>query len=163
MSLADKMERELHDALRPGFGMGPGDHEAIVPKGHLRHVLTELDTLRTMALGIVRERDALRAEVERLTAKNAALAQELRETDEALGDYTVNIIRSLPEAAAKLRAEVERLRSDAERVAYCERHALALDFDFGGNGDCVLAIELPKSGRYPAHFREAIDEAIRCS
>lgn len=50
--------------------------------------------------------DWVRATV-RLRAKNKALATELRETDEALGDYTVNIIRSLPEAAAKLRVEVE--------------------------------------------------------
>lgn len=68
-------------------------------------------TLSEVMAGLSAEQ---RAAVE---ARYQALATELRETDEALGDYTVNLIRSLPEAAAKLRAENDTLRA---RVAELE-------------------------------------------
>ena len=64
---------------------------------------------------------AERAAVE---ARFKELVDELRATDTALGDYTVNLIRTLPEAAAKLRAEHDALRA---RVATLERDADMLD------------------------------------
>ena len=90
------------EALASVFG--PGVMSMVAMQQHAQDIERALDAhFRTHST-----LDWVRATV-RLRDKNAALAKELRATDEAMGDYTVNIIRSLPEAAAKLRAEVERL------------------------------------------------------
>jgi len=60
---------------------------------------------------------------------------------------------------AKLEAEVARLRADSERMQYCADNAIALDFDYGGTGECVAVIRLPPDRRYFASLRPTIDIA----
>ena len=63
-------------------------------------------------------------------------------------------------AMREMQKMVDANKADAARVEYCIRNSLALDFKYGEHGDCVLVIQLPKTGRYPANFRGVIDAAI---
>lgn len=64
----------------------------------------------------------------------------------------------------RLAAELSAARADAERVEYCVRNALALDFAYGYEERCAVVIQIPKDARYSViGFRNIIDTARAAS
>jgi hypothetical protein len=102
------------DGSKPAFG----------PEFRLRALVQDIRRKPVPIFNIIPTLDAGATEIETLRARVAAMATELRETDEALGDYTVNLIRSLPEAAAKLRAEHDQTREALDMLKH-QQHEIA--------------------------------------
>jgi len=129
------------------------------------------------------ERDSLRAEVERLTRENAnlrsvmiAAAEEIHEHWDAHCDSDgygpANLMRRLEAGIpseyaykagdfARMRAEVERLREDAERLDFITEHRVLVSPEFEGCWDATRYDDEPEpvasfSGATP---RAAIDAA----